>query len=259
METALEIKNLTRKYGSYYAVNNISIQVKKGEIFSFLGVNGAGKTTSIKMIVGILKPTSGSIHICGHNVQSDARKAKMITGYIPDRPYMYAKLTGREFIKFVAELYSVPSKLIHSRGDELIEKFGLMQWANDLIENYSHGMKQRLATAAALIHDPQVLIIDEPMVGLDPRGAKLLKDSLREYAEQGKSIFLSTHSLNVAEELSDRMAIIQQGQILSVGSLDQVREQASRSPDEKLESVFLELTSEMTKPQTVDANEHRAV
>ncbi len=238
----IEIDSLCKNYGSLCAVNNISLKVSEGEIFAFLGMNGAGKTTTIRMMAGIIRPTSGHIRLGGFDIVNQAIQAKSITGYIPDRPYIYNKLSGREFLYFVADLYQVSPKLADQRIDQLLEEYSLTQWGNELVESYSHGMKQRLVTCAALIHDPKILILDEPMVGLDPHGAKLLKESLKRYATKGKAIFLSTHSLNVAEELAQRMAIIHKGKIIATGTLSEVRAM-SKSMHGDLEDIFLELTS----------------
>jgi len=249
----IRLTNLAKRYGNFWAVDHVSLEVQKGEIFGFLGVNGAGKTTTIRMMVGVLQSTSGSIELGGYDLQEYPTRAKSITGYIPDRPFLYNKLTGREFMHFIAELYLVPAKETGERIESLLEEFGLKDWGNDLIEGYSHGMKQRLATCAALIHKPKILIIDEPMVGLDPRGAKLLKDSLRRYAQLGTTIFLSTHSLNVAEELCDRLAIIEKGKLLTVGTLNEIKG-AIGGFEGGLESLFLRLTSEMSKPDQINGS-----
>ena len=193
-QNAIELHQLTKHYGDKTAVNSVSLSVKKGEIFSFLGINGAGKTTTLQMLVGILRPTSGSIHICGYDLQTNIKLAKSITGYIPDRPYIYSKLTAWEFLQFTSQLYSVTPADFAKRGTELLEEYSLSEVKDDLVESFSHGMKQRLATCASIIHKPQVLIVDEPIVGLDPHGAKKLKESLRAYANSGMTIFLSTHS-----------------------------------------------------------------
>ena len=243
----IEMRNITKRYGNFYAVRDISFDVRRGEIFGFLGVNGAGKTTTLRMLAGVLRPTEGSISIGGFPMDQEPEKAKAITGYIPDRPYIYAKLTGREFLQFVADLYRVPNDLANKRMDELLGEYGLSDWQHELVDSYSHGMKQRLATAAALVHNPQLLIIDEPMVGLDPHGAKLLKDSLRRYATEGMAIMLSTHSLNVAEEVSDRVAIINEGSILACGTLDELREKTGEF-EKGLESMFLNLTAPAQNP-----------
>lgn len=240
----IEIQELFKKYGSFPAVNNISFSVEPGEIFGFLGINGAGKTTTLKMLAGVLKPTSGRIRIGEFDMSSQPEKAKNITGYIPDRPYLYNKLTGREFLQFVCDLYSISSKDSDYRIDALLEEYGLTKWNNELVESYSHGMKQRLATCAALVHNPKVLIVDEPMVGLDPHGAKFLKEAFRRYADDGMSILLSTHSLNVAEEVADRLAIIHQGSIIAIGTLEHIRAKVG-DIEICLEEVFLRLTSEV--------------
>lgn len=241
----IEIDNVTKRYGSLIAVNNITLKVNPGEIFGFLGVNGAGKTTTLRMLAGILKPTSGKITINGHNLEDQTLEAKRVTGYIPDRPYLYPKLTGREFLYFVADLYTVKAKEAEERIDFLLSEYSLLEWQDELVEGYSHGMKQRLATCAALVHNPKVLIVDEPMVGLDPHGAKLLKSYLRKYASQGMAILMSTHSLNVAEEVSDRLAIIHRGSLITIGTLSQIRQQTG-SLDDGLEEIFLELTTNVT-------------
>lgn len=238
----IRLENVSKKYGEFCAVSEVSLEVRQGEIFAFLGVNGAGKTTTIRMITGILRPSSGRIFIGGHDLEEEPEAAKGITGYIPDRPYIYPKLTGREFLYFVADLYMVDSDAAEERIDSLLKDYGLSNWQDELVENYSHGMKQRLATCAALVHQPKVLVVDEPMVGLDPHGAKLLKDKFRSYAKAGVSIFLSTHSLNVAEEVADRMAIINQGKILTIRTLSEIRAVTGRA-EEGLEEMFLQLTA----------------
>jgi ABC-2 type transport system ATP-binding protein len=238
----ITIKNLTKSYGSFVAVNSISLEVPAGGIFAFLGVNGAGKTTTIKMLTGILRPSAGTIYIGGFDLQKEALQAKAITGYVPDRPNLYPKLTGREFLYFICDLYRLTGKSADIRIDEVLDEYTLTQWQDELIESYSHGMKQRLATCAALVHNPRVLIVDEPMVGLDPHGARNLKDALKRYAKNGTTIFLSTHSLNVAEELADNLAIIHQGSILTTGTLDDIRELTGKQ-DQGLEMMFLELTA----------------
>lgn len=238
----ITLEHITKKYGSFLAVNDISLEINSGEIFAFLGVNGAGKTTSIRMMTGILRPTSGNIFLGGYNLLSEPLKAKSIVGYVPDRPNLYPKLTGREFLYFICDLYSMGAKEADKRIDEVLEEYRLIEWQDELIESFSHGMKQRLATCAALVHNPKVLIVDEPMVGLDPHGAKMLKEAFKRYASQGMTVFLSTHSLNVAEEVADRMAIIQKGSILTAGTLSEIRNMTGKQ-DQGLEHLFLELTT----------------
>jgi ABC-2 type transport system ATP-binding protein len=238
----IELIDITKRYGSFNALNGISLSIAPGEIFGFLGVNGAGKTTTLKILAGILEPTSGAAYIGGYNLAENPIRAKAITGFIPDRPHLYPKLTGREHLYFVADLYSVPPREADARIDELLDAYALLDWQHELIEGYSHGMKQRLATCAALVPRPKVLIVDEPMVGLDPHGAKLLKESFKRYASEGMSILLSTHSLNVAEEVSHRLAIIHRGSILAVGGLDEIRARTG-STESGLEQMFLRLTA----------------
>jgi len=239
----IRISNLTKRFGGFLAVNDVSLEVKKGEIFAFLGTNGAGKTTTIRMMTGVLLPSSGSVEIGGYDIQRNPLEAKMLMGVIPDRPYIYGKLTGREFLSFMADLYRVDRTLAAKRIDELLAIFGLSEWQNELIDGYSHGMKQRLLTCAAQVHNPQLLIVDEPMVGLDPRGAKLLKDTFRAKADAGLTIFMSTHSLPVAEEIADRLAIIRRGQIIAIGTMDDLYSQAKGNVAD-LEQIFLQLVEE---------------
>lgn len=242
-ESVLKINNVSKNYGNFTAVKDLNLEVYKGEIFGFLGINGAGKTTTLKMITGILSPSAGEVIVAGHSMATDSIAAKKITGYIPDRPYIYPKLTGREFLYFCADLYQVAPDEAEVRIDNLLKEYTLTRWQDELVESYSHGMKQRLATCAALVHNPELLVIDEPMVGLDPHGAKMLKDALKRYSEAGTTVFLSTHSLNVAEELADRLAIIHKGSLLITGTLEEIRAKSSSSRLD-LESVFIELTSQ---------------
>jgi ABC-2 type transport system ATP-binding protein len=242
MQETIILENVTKSYGDFKAVDNISLRIHAGEIYGFLGVNGAGKTTTLRMLAGVLRPTLGRVIIGGFDMSTDPIAAKRITGYIPDRPYLYAKLTAREFLTFVADLYSVQARTAQERATALLEEYGLTNWEHELIESFSHGMKQRLATCAALIHGPRILVIDEPMVGLDPHGAKMLKEALRSYAKEGMTIFLSTHSLNVAEEVADRLAIMHRGAIICTGTLDDIRKETGDYQND-LEDLFIELTS----------------
>ena len=249
----IEIDSLSKQYGSFKAVDNINLNIEKGTIFAFLGTNGAGKTTTIKMMTGVLQPTSGTVRVGGYDILSNPIEAKFLMGVIPDRPYVYGKLTGREFLHFMADLYKVKRKLADERIEELLDTYGLVEWQNDLIDGYSHGMKQRLLMCASQIHNPAVLVVDEPMVGLDPRGAKLLKDTFRRRAEQGLTIFMSTHSLNVAQDVADKLAIIQKGQIIAEGTLDDLYKKAKQdAPD--LEQAFLQITEEAANQQPFDNN-----
>ncbi len=239
----IEIQNLQKRFGKFRAVKDLSLTIQRGEIFGLLGMNGAGKTTTLKILAGILRPTAGTVRLGGYDIERQGTEAKRITGFIPDRPYLYPKLTGREFLYFIADLYALSPKKTEERIDLLMSDYHLTEWENELVENYSHGMKQRLATIAALIHEPQILIVDEPMVGLDPHGAKLLKESLKRYAAQGITILLSTHSLNVAQELSDRLAIMHRGELITEGTFEEIRNQEG-SQGSNLEEIFLALTTE---------------
>lgn len=238
----IELFNVSKTYGSFTAVNNLSFNVPPGSIFAFLGMNGAGKTTTIKMLTGILAPTSGNIRLGGFNLQSNSLEAKKLLGYVPDRPHMYPKLTGREFLSFICNLYKVDPSEAEKRIDAVLEEYSLSCWQDALIESYSHGMKQRIALCAAVVHNPQVLIVDEPMVGLDPHGARDIKDAFRRYARSGMTVFLSTHSLHVAEEIADTMAIIHKGSLLATGTLGHIRDSSGAVADD-LEDLFLELTA----------------
>lgn len=243
MTAMINIVNLTKKFGAFTAVDHVNLQIEPGTIFAFLGTNGAGKTTTIRMMTGVLQPTSGTVEIGGYDIQRNPIEAKFQMGVIPDRPYLYGKLTGREFLTFMADLYKVDHKTAQSRIDDLLEVFGLRDWQHELIDGYSHGMKQRLLMCAAQVHNPRVLVVDEPMVGLDPRGARLLKDTFRAKAEAGLTIFMSTHSLSVAEEVADKLAIIKRGQIIASGTLEDLYAHAKTdAPD--LEEVFLQIIGE---------------
>jgi ABC-2 type transport system ATP-binding protein len=238
----IELRHLTKRYGTLLAVDDVSVEIPAGEIFGFLGPNGAGKTTTIRMMMGLLQPTSGRVLLGGHDLQDNPIAAKQLCGFVPDRPHIYEKLTGAEFLEFVAGLYRVPGPLSVSRREQLLDMFDLAPWATELVESYSHGMKQRLVMAAALVHAPRLLIVDEPMVGLDPRGARLLKRTLRQLACNGVTVFMSTHSLEVAEETCDRIGIIHQGRLIAVGSVEELRRQAGSHANAKLEAIFLKLT-----------------
>jgi ABC-2 type transport system ATP-binding protein len=235
----IKLINLTKLYGKLTAVNSINLEVAQGEVFGFLGPNGAGKTTTIKMMAGLLQPTGGSVLIGGYDVQREPQKAKFITGFIPDRPFLYEKLTAAEFMNFVSKLYDMEDS--KKRISELLDLFGLNEWADELVENFSHGMKQRLVMASALLHKPQVLVVDEPMVGLDPRGARLVKDIFQDLASKGVTVFMSTHTLEIVEQMCTRVAIINKGEIIAEGSVEDLGRMASM-PDSHLEPIFLRLT-----------------
>jgi len=237
----IELKDLTKKYVDFPAVSNLNLSIQKGEIFGFIGPNGAGKTTTIKMIGGVLEPTSGSVMIAGISMKDNPEKAKSKIGFIPDRPYLYEKLTGMEFLKFVADLYGVDSDIFSEKAEQHLNMFSLLDWSNELIESYSHGMKQRLIMAAALLHDPEVIIVDEPMVGLDPVAIMMVKDLFRNLAKQGVSVFMSTHTLKIAEDICDRIGIIHKGHLIATGTTDDLQRKAQVT-DADLEQVFLNLT-----------------
>jgi ABC-2 type transport system ATP-binding protein len=239
----IELKDLTKKYGDFQAVNRLNLSVKKGEIFGFIGPNGAGKTTTIKMMGGILEPTAGTVIIAGFNMQKEPEKAKGKIGFIPDRPYLYEKLTGMEFLKFTADLYGVSAEAFQSRALKILKDFSLDNWTHELIESYSHGMKQRLIMSAALLHDPEVIIVDEPMVGLDPAAIIMVKDLFRSLAARGVTIFMSTHTLQIAEDTCDRIAVINKGRLIAMGTTQELQREAHVT-EADLERVFLNLTSE---------------
>ncbi len=249
MRTAVEVKSVSKRFGPIEAVKDITFSVFQGEIFAFLGINGAGKTTTLRMLAGTLSPDRGDIIIGGHSVVTEPLKSRIKKGYIPDRPYIYEKLSVREFLEFVGDLYSVPKTVLFQRIEELLAEYHLIERADFLIETLSHGMRQRLIIVSALLNSPEVLIVDEPMVGLDPQGAKNFKKKLKEYSENGMTIILSTHSLGVAEELADRIGIIHNGRILSIGTLDELREKTGQEK-ENLEEVFIALTSGETGDQS---------
>ena len=240
-ETLIETRNLVKRYGDKVAVNNISFDVQAGEIFGFLGPNGAGKTTTIKMIIGLLQPTSGSVKVVGYDIQSQPMQAKAVSGYVPDTPNLYAKLTGRELLRFVGDLYNLDRQQVTRRIDELLRILDLTAAANDTIDSYSHGMQQKASLAAALVHDPRVLVLDEPTVGLDPKSARLIKDILRQLAERGAAVFLSTHILEIAERMCDRIGIINKGNLVAIGTMDELRN-LGKSGETSLEDIFLGLT-----------------
>jgi ABC-2 type transport system ATP-binding protein len=237
----IRLEGLTKRYGTFTAVNAIDLHVPRGELFGFLGPNGAGKTTTLRMIAGILRPTVGRITLGGVDLIADPMKAKAILGFIPDRPFVYEKLTGAEFLRFVAALYGQDGAAVERRIGELLELFELADWRDELIEAYSHGMRQKLIISSALVHRPELIVVDEPMVGLDPRGARLLKDLFRQFTARGGTVLMSTHTLEIAEAMCDRIAIIQMGNIVARGSMAELRQQTA-SGDASLEDLFLRLT-----------------
>jgi ABC-2 type transport system ATP-binding protein len=238
--TLIELRNLVKKFGEKAAVDDVTLDIYGGEIFGFLGPNGAGKTTTIKAIVGLLRPTSGTVRVGGYDVQREPIPAKAASGYVPDEPHLYPKLTARELLRFVGDLYGVEAGQVDRRSDELLRLFDLTDAGNDTIDSYSHGMRQKASLAAALVHDPKVLVLDEPTVGLDPKSARLIKDILRQLANRGAAVFLSTHILEIAERMCDRIGIINQGRLIAAGTMDELR--SVGKGESRLEDIFLTLT-----------------
>jgi ABC-2 type transport system ATP-binding protein len=234
----IELRGVTKAFGRKRAVDDLDLDVRSGELFAFLGPNGAGKTTTIKMVCGLLAPTAGMVRVGGHPATSQA--ARQLVAYVPDQPFLYEKLTGREFLKFVVEMYGLDPRAAARRIGELVETFEMADYVDDLCENYSHGMKQRVVFASALVHDPRVLIVDEPLVGLDPRSARIVKDLFVAQARSGVAVLMSTHLLSIAEQLADTIGIIDRGRMLALGNLSEIRERAQiHGP---LEDLFLKLT-----------------
>lgn len=248
----IQLIELGKRFGNLVAVDGINLKVDSGEAFGFLGPNGAGKTTTIKMMAGLIKPTSGKVVIDGWDLAEHPKQAKQVVGFIPDRPFLYEKLTALEFLRFIAGLYNFTSNGVEGKIDYLFGLFGLTDWRNELIESFSHGMKQRLVMASAFVHQPKLIIVDEPMVGLDPKGAKLVKEVFRGFCAKGGTIFMSTHTLEIAEEVCDRIAIIQEGKIIAAGNMKELRERTG-SDGNNLESVFFKLTGGEEVKRIVDA------
>jgi ABC-2 type transport system ATP-binding protein len=243
----IRLEKLTKVYGDTRAVWDLDLTVPAGELFGFIGPNGAGKTTTIRMLGGLMAPTAGTVVIDGIEMARHPEQAKRRIGLIPDRPFLYEKLTGMEFLKFTAELYQVDKSAWRQKAETWLETFGLAGRSHELIESYSHGMKQRLIMAAALLHSPPLLIVDEPMVGLDPRGIKMVRHLFRELAAQGTTVFMSTHTLKLAEDICDRIGIINAGRLIATGTIDQLKE-AARVGAADLEAAFLTLTAGADEP-----------
>jgi len=237
----LKLSNLTKKFGNFTAVNNINIEINAGDFFGFLGQNGAGKTTTIKMITGLYAPTNGTVQIGGFDIQKNHIEAKKLIGYIPDQPFLYEKLTGKEFLFFCGGLYKIEKSKLKNKIDETIDQLKIEQWVDKRTEEYSQGMKQRIAIASALLHNPKLLVVDEPMIGLDPQSALVVKNILKQKALEGVAIFMSTHSLNVAEEVCSRIGIIKDGQMIFEDNKEAV-EQIKGTDHLNLESLFLHIT-----------------
>ena len=239
-DAAIVLTGVTKSYGRTVAVRDLTLDIPRGELFAFLGPNGAGKTTTIKMIVGLLRPDQGEVRVCGHEIGANGLAAKAQLAYVPDQPFLYEKLTGREFLFFVAEMYGISPARREEHLESLIRRLGIGDFLDHLTESYSHGMKQRVVLAAALLHDPSVLVIDEPMVGLDPRAIRSVKRLFVEHTRSGGTIFMSTHTLDIAEAVADRIGIINHGTLIACGTLAELRAQARR--EHSLEEIFLQLT-----------------
>jgi ABC-2 type transport system ATP-binding protein len=237
----IAVEHASKRYGAFTAVDQVSLSVAPGEIHGFLGPNGAGKTTTLRMIAGLLQPTAGRIVVNGHDLAVNPEAAKASLGFVPDRPFIYEKLTAGEFLRFHGGLYGIDGTDITVRVEEMLDLFELRRWEHELVESFSHGMKQRLVMSAAFLHRPRAVVVDEPMVGLDPRGARLIKAVFRRMGEQGVALLVSTHTLEVAEELSHRISIINGGRIIAQGTVDEVRQLAGAA-NEHFTSVFLKLT-----------------
>ena len=240
----IELIHLVKRFGEVVAVNDLSLSVNRGEFFVVLGPNAAGKTTTIKILTGLLKPTSGLARVAGFDVQAQPLEVKRRMAYVPDFPFLYDKLTPWEFFRFIGQLFRMDAEKIQKDGRELIERFSLGDFCNKPIEGLSHGTRQRVAIVSALLHEPEVFVIDEPMVGLDPQHARIVKDVLKERSRAGMTVFLSTHQLSVAEELADRVGIIHQGKVVAIGTAAELRNQSGQG---ELEQAFLALTAEAAK------------
>ena len=237
----IEIEGLAKSFGAHAAVAGLDLTVASGEIFGFLGPNGAGKTTTVKMITGLLKPTAGRVRVAGFDVATETISAKRAMGLVPDEPFVYPKLTGVEYLRFIGELYGARPEDMQKRIPELLEMFELAPWGGELLESYSHGMRQKLVLGGILLHEPKVLVLDEPMVGLDPKSARLVKDIFLKLAERGTTIFMCTHVLEIAEKLCDRIGIMIEGRMIACGTLEELRAR-SREDGADLEGIFLSLT-----------------
>ncbi|UCF61467.1 MAG: ABC transporter ATP-binding protein [Anaerolineaceae bacterium] len=247
----IQTTNLTRHYGSLAAVQDLNLKVEKGELFGFLGPNGAGKTTTIRMLVGLLRPSAGSVSVAGHDVEQEPLSVKRSVGYLAQTPLLYEKLTGREFLRFIGGLYSLNDDVIEARTEQLLALMDLSDRADHLIESYSGGMRHKIGMCGALLHEPPVLLLDEPLTGMDPYGARRIKDLLRDMCRQGNTVFLSTHVLEVAERVCDRVAILDQGRLIAVGTMETLRAQAQSTAETTLEDLFLKLTGGETTAEMV--------
>ena len=245
----IELSHLTKKFGDLVAVSDLTLQVARGQFFAVLGPNAAGKTTLLRVLAGLLKPTSGAARVAGFDIQADPLEARRRMAYVPDFPFLYEKLTPWEFFRFTGQIFQMSAGRLEESARELIPRFNLDEFARKSIDGLSHGTRQRVAIVASLLHDPEVIIIDEPMVGLDPQHARVVKDVLKERTRRGCTVLLSTHQLSVAEEMADRVGILHQGRLVAVGALGELRRKASAGASGTLEQIFLNLTSGQTVPQ----------
>jgi len=240
-EAMIEIVNLVKKFGDLTAVNDVTLTIPRGQFFAMLGPNAAGKTTTLKILAGLMKPTSGCTRVCGFDMQTQPLEARRRIAYVPDFPFLYDKLTAREFFRFTGQLFQMPDAKIESNANELIARFHLAEFVDRPLESLSHGTRQRVAIVSALLHEPEVFVIDEPMVGLDPQHARVVKDVFKERSQAGVTVLVSTHQLSVAEEMADRIGIIHGGRLVAVGNRDELRQQSGNSG--QLEEIFLSLTA----------------
>jgi ABC-2 type transport system ATP-binding protein len=243
----IEVSGLTKHYPGGDGVRGLTFSIPAGELFVFLGPNGAGKSSTIKMLTGLMPPTTGSARVAGHDIETDPIALKRDIGYVAERPFLYEKLTGLEFLRFMADVYAVPRRVRDERAASLLEIFELSDSANMLIEAYSQGMRQKIAISGVLIHEPRVLFLDEPTNGLDPRSARTVKDVLREICDRGATVFMTTHVLEIAEQMCDRVGILNEGRLIAVGAVEQLRREHGR-PEASLEDLFLELTGAAGRP-----------
>lgn len=250
-ETAISFSGIKKSYGNFIALHNIDLDIPPGELFGFLGPNGAGKTTLLRILAGIIKPSDGTVRIKGIDLHKEPETAKAKIGYVPDRPYLYEKLTPIEYFEFMAGLYSVPVEKAIERGREMLNLFGLENWKDEMVESFSHGMKQKVAMSASMIHDPDIYVVDEPTVGLDPKSVKLAKTFFKDLTQRGKTVFLTTHTLSVAEDLCDRIGIINHGKIVTLGTMQQLKVTQAEGSD--LEAIFLKITEEEQQEQPLSA------
>lgn len=247
----IQTVNLTRYYGSLAAVQDLNLMVEQGELFGFLGPNGAGKTTTIRMIVGLLRPSTGTVNVAGYDVQQEPLAVKRMIGYLAQTPLLYERLTGREFLRFLGGLYSLDDEKIDTRTENLLDMLELSEKADHLIKSYSGGMRHKIGLAGALLHEPPVLLLDEPLAGLDPYSARRVKDLLRDLCRRGSTVFLSTHVLEIAERVCDRVGILDQGQLVAEGTMEDLRTQAQSSEETTLEDLFLKLTGSEKEAEIV--------